>query len=144
MSKNFRWQIRVQFLTDMLLITWLVWRTGTASSPYIMLYIVLICVASIFLSARGTFLTATICVFLFTGLSVLTSFSVLESYGATLEASKIIQIIAFNDVAFLVVGLLASRLSDRSASGEKLKETPKRWQICAFCTKELSNQSVRG
>ncbi len=134
----------MQFLTDMLLITWLVWRTGTASSPYIMLYIVLICVASIFLSARGTFLTATICVFLFTGLSVLTSFSVLESYGATLEASKIIQIIAFNDVAFLVVGLLASRLSDRSASGEKLKETPKRWQICAFCTKELSNQSVRG
>ncbi len=40
LSKNFRWQIRVQFLTDMLLITWLIWRTGTSTSPYITLYIV--------------------------------------------------------------------------------------------------------
>ncbi|MDQ3181241.1 MAG: PAS domain S-box protein [Acidobacteriota bacterium] len=125
LSKNFKWQIRVQFLTDMLLITWLIWRTGTSTSPYITLYIVLICVSSIFLSARGTLITAVICVFLFTVLSVLTSLSLIESHGTALETSKIIQIIAFNDVAFLVVGLLASRLSDHSAYGEKLKETTK-------------------
>ena len=125
LSKKYRWQIRVQFLTDILLITWLIWRTGTSTSPYIMLYIVLISVSSMFLSARGTLFTASICVFLFTILSVLTSLSVLESYGTTPEVSKLFQIIAFNDVAFLVVGLLASRLSDRSASGEKLKHTAK-------------------
>ena len=125
LSENYRWQIRVQFLTDMLLITWLIWRTGATSSPYITLYILLICVSSLFVSSRGTLLTATICVFLFTILPVLSSFSVITTYGTTLEASKMIQIIAFNDVAFFVVGLLASRLSAGSASGEKLKETVK-------------------
>ena len=125
LNKNFRWQIRIQFLTDMLLITWLIWRTGASTSPYITLYIVLISVSSIFLSASGTLLTASICVSLFTILSVLTSMSLIESFGTTPEASKIFQIIAFNDVAFLVVGLLASRLAARAASGEKLKQTTK-------------------
>jgi two-component system sensor histidine kinase PilS (NtrC family) len=36
-----------------------------------------------------------------------------------------VQIVSFHAVAFLVVGLLASRLSDRHASGEQLKETTK-------------------
>lgn len=125
LSKNYKWQIRVQFSTDILLIIWLIWRTGMATSPYITLFILLISVSSLFLSARGTLLTATICVFLFTSFSILTSLSLIESHGVTPEASKLFQIIAFNDIAFLVVGLLASRLSDRSASGEKLKQTTK-------------------
>lgn len=125
LSKNYKWQVRVQFLTDILLITWLIWRTGMATSPYITLFILLISVSSIFLSARGTLMTATICVLIFTGLSILTSLSLIESHGVPPEASRLFQIIAFNDVAFLVVGLLASRLSDRSASGEKLKQTTK-------------------
>jgi PAS domain-containing protein len=50
----------------------------------------------------------------------------LYSFGSTpSKLRKIVQIIAFHDVAFLVVGLLASRLSDRRASGEQLKETAK-------------------
>ncbi len=124
-NKNYKWQVRIQFLIDMFLVTWLIWRTGTSTSPYIMLYIVLISVSSAFLSARGTLLTGILCVLLFTALSVLTSLSMLESYGTTPEVSKLFQIIAFNDVAFLVVGLLASRLSDRYASNEKLKATAK-------------------
>ncbi len=48
LSKNLAWQIRVQFFLDALLITWLVWRTGDITSPYITLYIVLISVASFF------------------------------------------------------------------------------------------------
>ena len=125
LSKSYAWQIRMQFLLDTLLITWLVWRTGDLTSPYIMLYIVSISISSIFLSGRETILMSSFCVFLFTVLSAVIAAGVVRSFGVTPEPSKAIQIIGFNDVAFLIVGLLASRLSDRRASGEKLKETAK-------------------
>ncbi|MCY7348063.1 MAG: PAS domain S-box protein [Pyrinomonadaceae bacterium] len=123
LSKNYGWQVRTQFVLDALLITWLVWRTGDLSSPYITLYIVIISVSSVFLGARGTLLVAAICVSLFSTLSVLVLLSAIDSVSAATEFPKAIQIIAFHDVAFLVVGLLASRLSYRRASGEQLKET---------------------
>jgi len=125
LSKNFAWQIRIQLFFDALLIVWLVWRTGDLTSPYITLFIVLISVASIFLNARETLLMALFCVALFTILSVLVASSSILSFGSTPETARIIQIVGFHDVAFLVVGLLASRLSDRRASGEQLKETTK-------------------
>ncbi len=125
LSKNFAWQIRAQFFLDALLIAWLVWRTGDLTSPYITLFIVLISVSSIFLSALETLLMAVLCVLLFTFLSVLVATDSIYSFGAMPEAAKIVQIVGFHDVAFLVVGLLASRLSDRRASGEQLKETAK-------------------
>ncbi len=125
LSKNYVWQVRTQFLLDALLITWLVWRTGDLSSPYITLYIVLISVAGIFLSATETLLMATLCVFLFTGLSIAAASSMIPSFGTMPELSKSIQIIALHTVAFLVVGLLASRLSAGGASGEQLKEANK-------------------
>src|SRR3977135_148884 len=46
--KNFLAQARVQFLFDVVLVTWLVWITGSVSSPYAALYIVIISVASLF------------------------------------------------------------------------------------------------
>lgn len=125
LSKNYSWQIRTQFLLDALLITWLVWRTGDLTSPYITLYIVLISVSSIFLKAHETLLMAAICILMFTLLSVLSAASVINSPNAASAPSKVVQIIAFHVVAFLVVGMLASRLSDRQASGEQLKETAK-------------------
>lgn len=125
LSKSFNWQIRIQFFLDALLITWLVWRTGDLTSPYITLYIVLISVSSIFLRAQETLLTAAGCVFLFTSLAVLSATSVINSPNAVFDPSKSVQIIAFHVVAFLVVGMLASRLSDRQASGEQLKKTAK-------------------
>lgn len=122
-SKNVAWQVRGQFLLDALLVTWLVWRTGDLSSPYITLYIVLISVASIFLGPRGTLFFAALSALLFTVLSISTATEMLESYGNVRETTRVIQIISFHVVAFLVVGLLAARLSDRHASGAKLKET---------------------
>jgi two-component system sensor histidine kinase PilS (NtrC family) len=77
------------------------------------------------LSSRETLFIAAFCVTLFTGLSFLVAFSAIDSFSTELAPYKIIQIIAFNNVVFLVVGLLASRLSDRHASGEQLKETTK-------------------
>ena len=124
-NKNYIWQIKLQFLLDVLLITWLVWRTGDLTSPYITLYVVAISVGGVFLRAKETLYLAFICVFLFTTLSVLVAFSFINSFAPTPEPPKIVQIIAFHNVVFLVVGLLASRLSDRHASGERLKEATK-------------------
>jgi len=125
LSKNFALQVRVQFFFDTLLITWLVWRTGDLTSPYITLYIVLVSIASAFLTARETILTAAFCVLLFAALSLSVATGNLHSFGTTPSSEKIVQIIAFNGGALLLVGLLAARLSDRHESGEQLKETAK-------------------
>src|SRR3954467_5415706 len=61
LSKSYGWQIRSQFFLDSLLITWLVWRTGDLSSPYITLYIVLISVAGVYLRPMTTLLMAAWC-----------------------------------------------------------------------------------
>ncbi|MDQ6787632.1 MAG: ATP-binding protein [Acidobacteriota bacterium] len=125
LNKNFAWQIRVQLFLDALLITWLVWQTGDVTSPYITLFIVLISVASVFLKSSETILMAAFCVLLFTTLTVLVATSSIYSFGSTPELSRIVQINGFHAVAFLVVGFLASKLSDRRASGEQLEETTK-------------------
>lgn len=125
MSRGLVWQVRAQFLLDALLITWLVWRTGDLTSPYITLYIVLIGVSSAFLRPRPTFMMSVICVTLFTVLAVLTGAGLIETSGVAQSPSRIIQIVSFNAIAFLVVGLLASRLSERLSSGEQLKEATK-------------------
>ena len=120
-----RWQIRFQFLVDALLITWLIWRTGDLTSPYITLYIVLISVSSVFLRPRSTILMAFLCIGLFCGLAILTGFTVIDSFGIPQTRTKVIQILSFHAVAFFVVGLLASRLADRQRSGEELREATK-------------------
>ncbi len=50
---------------------------------------------------------------------------VIPSFVQTPEFTKTIQIVGSYNIALLLVGLLASRLSDRHASGEELKETLK-------------------
>ena len=125
-SRGYEWQVRVQFAADAMLITWLIWHTGNLTSPFITLYIVLISVSSLFLKARETLVVSALCVSVFTTLSVLAITQYDPFITSSLpETSKIIQIVGFHNVAFLVVGLLAARLADRSASGEKLKEATK-------------------
>ncbi|MEP7149489.1 MAG: ATP-binding protein [Acidobacteriota bacterium] len=124
-SRSLEVQVRAQFLIDALLITWLVWKTGDLTSPYITLYIVLIGVSSAFLRPQATLRMAAICIAFFLMLAILTSLSVLEPSGAAQATPKIIQIVSFHTVAFLVVGLLASKLSERLSSGEQLKEATK-------------------
>lgn len=125
LSRDLRSQIRIQFILDALLITWLVWRTGDLTSPYITLYIVLISVTSFFLRPLSTLLMAAACALLFILVTGLTRTELVESFGPTQTAGKAVQIVSFHIVAFLVVGLLASRLSDRRTSGEELAETAK-------------------
>lgn len=125
LSHDFSSQIRVQFFLDALLVTWLVWRTGDLTSPYITLYIVIISVASFFMKPLSTLLMAGMCSLLFIVLAILSGTGAIESSGTPQVAAKAAQIVSFHVVAMLVVGLLASRLSDRRHSGEELKETAK-------------------
>src|SRR6476620_655726 len=124
-SKRFYWQYWVQFALDSILITWLVWRTGDLSSPYITLYFVLISVASIFLRPNSTLAMALICAVMFSLLALMTKLSIIISTGPQNSTAKIIQIVTFNLVALLVVGLLASKLADRRSSGEELEAAAK-------------------
>lgn len=126
LSSRLSWQVRLQFFLDALLITWLVWRTGDLSSPFIVLYLVLISVSSLFLKPFGTVAMAFICVALFTVISVLAGAGLITSTGAELSTAKTIQGISFHVVAFLVVGMLAARLADRHSSGESLQEATKK------------------
>jgi two-component system sensor histidine kinase PilS (NtrC family) len=125
LSRNYAAQVRIQFFFDSLIITWLVWRTGDLTSPYITLYIVLVSITCAFLSARETILIASFCVLSFAVLSLSVATGMLPSFGVTPSSEKVVQIIAFNGGALLLVGLLAARLSDRHASGEQLMETAK-------------------
>jgi two-component system sensor histidine kinase PilS (NtrC family) len=125
LSQRYTVQLTVQFILDSLLITWLIWRTGDLTSPYITLYIVLIGVASFFLRPLPTLFLAVWCAFCFVVLSSLTAAEVIESSGTVQAIGKAIQIVSFQVVALLVVGLLSSRLSERRSSGEELAETAK-------------------
>ena len=124
-SHSFEIQVRVQFLIDALLITWLVWKTGDLTSPYITLYIVLIGVSSAFLRPTATFVMAVICICFFVLMAILTGLSVIEPSGTTQSTPRIVQIVSFHTIAFIVVGLLASKLSERLSSGEQLIEATK-------------------
>ena len=124
-NKNFAWQIRAQFFLDSLLITWLIWRTGDLTSPYITLYIVLIGVASFFMKPLSTLLIAMISAISFITLALLTATSAIEAYGPSQSFGKLVQIVSFHIVALLVVGLLASKLAQGRSSDEQLQETTK-------------------
>ena len=124
LSRNLTWQIWLQFSVDAVLITALIWQTGDLTSPYITLYIVLISVSSIFLKPLSTIILAFVCVGLFAGMAFISTTEWISDPVATPPA-KIIQIVSFNVVAFLVVGLLAARLAERRYSGDALEETTK-------------------
>ena len=107
--KNFQLQARLQFVFDVLLITWLVWITGFAQSPYAALYIVLISVASLFLGPRDTMIASIGSAAAFTLCALLAS-----TRGATNESViNTVQSVGLSDVSFLVVGLLAAKLAHR-------------------------------
>jgi len=125
LSPNLTWQIWTQFLIDALLITWLIWRTDDLSSPYITLYIVLISVSSIFLKPFATLIMSFICVGLFAALALTSAVGLLSDGITNQPTAKIVQVVSFNVVAFLIVGLLSARLAERRSSGELLEEATK-------------------
>jgi two-component system sensor histidine kinase PilS (NtrC family) len=120
-SQALLFQARLQFVVDILLITWLVWTTDVIHSPYIAVYIVVIAASSLFLGPRDAIVISVGCAVAFTAsaLTVLIS----ASQPATrdlLDAGRAqtFQSIGLFDVAFLVVGLLSARLAERQSRSD--------------------------
>src|ERR1043166_5983620 len=114
-------QLRTQFFIDTILVTSIVWQSGDFISPYITLYTILIGLAGFFLGKADAIAIAGACAFCFTALPLIVTPSLLFSFSAETGPPRALQTIAFNDVAFLLVGLLAARLAERRRIGDALK-----------------------
>lgn len=121
-SRTALWHIRLQFLIDTLLITWLVLETGELISPYVTLYVILISVAGFFIGRPDALIIAGACTLCFTALPLLTSQTIVYSLTGEVVPSLAVQTIAFNDAAFLLVGLLSARIADGRKIGDALKQ----------------------
>src|SRR5581483_5648118 len=107
--KNYLAQARLQFFFDVLLVTWLVWITGIAASPYAALYIVVIAIAGLFFESRDTMITSI-------GSAFAACASLASTRGVSSEVmANTIQSVGLSDISFLVVGLLAAKLAQRQA-----------------------------
>ena len=115
-------QVRLQIAIDIFLVTWLVWNFYVIQSPYTALYIVIIAVASLFLTPREVIVTSVGCALAFTA----TALAAISGYGGlpaneTLEPmalSRSIQAVGLFDVAFFVVGLLSARLAEHQSTSD--------------------------
>ncbi len=118
--KNYLAQARLQFFADVLLVTWLVWTTGSISSPYAALYVVIIAVASLFLGPRGAMITSIGSVAAFNAcvLVAINGLGPLTARAAGASLANAIQAVGLSDVSFLVVGLLAAKLADRQTRSD--------------------------
>ncbi|MDX6405531.1 MAG: two-component system, NtrC family, sensor histidine kinase PilS [Blastocatellia bacterium] len=119
--KNYLMQARLQFLADVLLVTWLIGTTGNISSPYTALYIVIISIASLFLGPRGTIITSvgSAAAFNASALLALNGIGPFAVNAVNSESiANAIQVVGLSDVSFLVVGLLAAKLADRQTRSD--------------------------
>jgi two-component system sensor histidine kinase PilS (NtrC family) len=116
-------QRRIQFLIDVLLITWLVWETGDINSPYVSLYIVLICLSGFLLEKAYTLAITFFSAASFVTLSVLTSQEIIFSISGDIPISRSFQVAGLNTVAILFVGLMAARIAERKRIADELSES---------------------
>jgi two-component system sensor histidine kinase PilS (NtrC family) len=124
-SKALLLQARVQFLIDIILVTWLVWTTDVIHSPYIAIYIVVIAASSLFLSPRDAVVISLACAVALTAgaVAILNGIGRVQS-AELLDATRVqsFQTVGLFDIAFLVVGLLSARLAaGQSRSEVRLK-----------------------
>ena len=122
-NENLRLQVCAQFSIDVILITGIIWQTGDMVSPYVTLYIILISVAGFFLNRNETLGLAFFCAASFSILAVLTAKSLIYTTSDGIVSPRFMQIVAFNNIAILIVGLLAGRFSERRRVNEELRET---------------------
>ena len=122
-SKALLLQARIQFVIDIILVTWLVWTTDVIHSPYIAIYIVVIAASSLFLGPRDAVLISLACSVAFTAGAV----AVLNGVGVgriqpaeLLDSTRVqsFQTVGLFDIAFLVVGLLSARLAGGQSQSE--------------------------
>jgi len=119
-SQNTLVQARFQLGVDVLLITWLVWNSDAIHSPYIALYIVVIAISSLFLSAREAVIMSVASAVAFTTCTLIST-NLGQGPANALVSNSIpqtVQTVGMFDVAFFVVGLLSARLAERQSRSD--------------------------
>ena len=111
---QFAWaQIAVDFLLETVLIA----RTGGIESPFAVLYVISVTVASLVPRRRVGLLTASLCIILFGILTNVQLYGLVEVWGwlphADLSAAETLQAFGVYGLAFLVVGFLSGALADQ-------------------------------
>jgi two-component system sensor histidine kinase PilS (NtrC family) len=120
-NSDYRTQRRIQLFIDIFLITWLVRETGDVGSPYVSLYIVLICLAGFILDRKATLAITFISAGSFILLAVLTGKAIIYSLSGDVPTSRSFQVVGLNTVAILFVGLIATRIAERKRITEELR-----------------------
>ncbi len=120
-SKALLLQARIQFVVDILLVSWLLQTGDIIHSPYVALYIVIIAASSLFLGPRDALAISVASAFAFT-ISALAALGGLSPNASQdlLDNSRLqtIQSIGLFDVAFLMVGLLSAQLAARQSRSD--------------------------
>ncbi|UVT15297.1 MAG: PAS domain S-box protein [Nitrospira sp.] len=111
---QFAWtQIAVDFMLETVLIA----RTGGIESPFAVLYVISVTVASLVPRRRVGLLTASLCIILFGMLTNMQLYGLAEIWGwlppSRLSAAETLQAFGVYSLAFLVVGFLSGALADQ-------------------------------
>jgi two-component system sensor histidine kinase PilS (NtrC family) len=111
---QFAWtQIAVDFMLETVLIA----RTGGIESPFAVLYVISVTVASLVPRRRVGLLTASLCIILFGILTNMQLYGFAEIWGwlppSRLSAAETLQAFGVYSLAFLVVGFLSGALADQ-------------------------------
>jgi len=113
LSDFFWMQVGVDFVLETLLVV----RTGGVESPFVVLYVVTVAVASLIPRRRVGLLTACGCIILFGTVTNIQLYGLLEGWGwlqsTQLTAPETFQIFGTYALAILVVGLLSGTLADQ-------------------------------
>ncbi len=114
MLVQFAW---AQIVVDFLLETLLIARTGGIESPFAVLYVISVTVASLVPRRRVGLLTASLCIILLGILTNVQLYGLAEVWGwlphARLSAAETLHAFGVYSLAFLVVGLLSGALADQ-------------------------------
>jgi len=116
-EQQFRSFAYLQVMLDLLLETFLVARTGVVESPFSVLYVVTVSLASLILGRRGGLATAGISVVLFGLLANLQIYGLGEQQGwlppSRLPITTTFYTFGIHSLAFIVVGLLSGTLAEQ-------------------------------
>jgi two-component system, NtrC family, sensor histidine kinase PilS len=121
---RFAWlQIGIDFLLETILIA----RTGGIESPFVVLYVMTVTVASLVFRRRVSLLAASLSIILFGALTNMQLYGLVETWGwlprARLSAPEVLQIFGVYSLAILVVGFLSGALADQlHRADESLRE----------------------
>lgn len=121
---NSTWHGGSQVASDVIMVSLLVYATGLQDSYFLLLYLLVIIVASILFSRRMTFLTAVACLILLGGMTLLTNVGKLpRTYTSTPTAESLRVWFISNLFGFLAVAYLAGVLAQSLRSkGQELDE----------------------